>query len=84
MNYSSLIRPWHAPVPRRRRYYGRHAGARMVAAAFLLPLILSLYLAFYAAYVYWVALVTLILVGFIWPLKVAVRIAKLIIRKVAK
>lgn len=67
MRYTALIRPWHAPRVRTRRRVRRYGAFRMIAMAFMLSLILSLYTVYYGAYVYWVALVTVVYVSVVWP-----------------
>jgi Flp pilus assembly protein TadB len=52
---------------RRTRFYSHRMGRRMVAMAFALPAILSFYAAFYGAWLYWVALLTVVYAATVWP-----------------
>lgn len=63
MNYKNLVKPWPAPFTggtgsRGRVYYS--AGTLAVLMAVVLPLKLTIWATWYAAYLYWVVLASIV------------------------
>lgn len=84
MRYATLIKPWPAlwgsqrrsrPRPYRKPTRGQYA----VAMAFLAPLVLSLVAAYYAAYLYWVTLVTVVYSA-VWAYRAVRSVTRAILR----
>jgi hypothetical protein len=82
---AKLVKPWPAIniMPKRRRRYGRGGGWYALGMAFYLPIVLSLYMSYYAAYVFWV---TAVMCGFVYYMlaKGIFLTVRYIVRKVRK
>lgn len=68
--YKNLIRPWRPlslrmASPRGTYHYHMGYGTMALFAAIGLPIMLSVLISYYAAYVYWVMLVSLVF-GTVW------------------
>lgn len=83
MTYASLIKPWRMPRrngARRMPYRRPSRGQYAVGATLALPVVLSLITAYYAAYVYWVLLVTSVYLV-IWSVAGVIALVRAVMRR---